>query len=499
MKSSGTTPSERYLAHLCKGTFLNLWSYPNLFRDQKRHKGRGDGGELCDLLVVHGNDIIIFSDRSCEFPDTGNLHLDWCRWFRRSILNSAKQVHGAERWLRQYPDRLFLDRKCTQKFPLSLPAAQDLHFHRIVVALNAGDRCRREFHGNGGLKIVPSIVGKSHVDPQDAQFEPFAVGQVDPKRGLIHVFDDSTLDIMLRELDTVSDFLGYLKRKEALVSSGRLAEASEESDLLAVYLTQTDDRAKHCFPLPPDNSQLVVGAGVWNSLAQNPRYIAKKHADKISYAWDEIIEEVSGHAVNGTTVYDSAPLADVEPVLRLMASESRVARRCLSDALRGILKDTPKREGQIGIRTVLSEDTKDTAYVFVAMSNKGLPEDKFRLYRRDYLDRYCRVVASQHKNITRFVGLATEASLEGERSFDLVYLEPGEWSEEMEAEAKQLQDQTKMFTHFKKRHVHAEEYPQVAMMPETFPWQSAARPSKIGRNDPCPCGSGKKFKKCCGS
>jgi len=22
---------------------------------------------------------------------------------------------------------------------------------------------------------------------------------------------------------------------------------------------------------------------------------------------------------------------------------------------------------------------------------------------------------------------------------------------------------------------------------------------KIGRNDPCPCGSGKKFKKCCGT
>jgi len=21
---------------------------------------------------------------------------------------------------------------------------------------------------------------------------------------------------------------------------------------------------------------------------------------------------------------------------------------------------------------------------------------------------------------------------------------------------------------------------------------------KVGRNDPCPCGSGKKFKKCCG-
>lgn len=24
------------------------------------------------------------------------------------------------------------------------------------------------------------------------------------------------------------------------------------------------------------------------------------------------------------------------------------------------------------------------------------------------------------------------------------------------------------------------------------------RPAKVGRNDPCPCGSGKKYKKCCG-
>ncbi|HAV61403.1 MAG TPA: hypothetical protein DCY13_03455, partial [Verrucomicrobiales bacterium] len=23
-------------------------------------------------------------------------------------------------------------------------------------------------------------------------------------------------------------------------------------------------------------------------------------------------------------------------------------------------------------------------------------------------------------------------------------------------------------------------------------------PPKVGRNDPCPCGSGRKFKKCCG-
>lgn len=31
------------------------------------------------------------------------------------------------------------------------------------------------------------------------------------------------------------------------------------------------------------------------------------------------------------------------------------------------------------------------------------------------------------------------------------------------------------------------------------PAQSIRQGPKVGRNDPCPCGSGKKFKKCCGS
>jgi SEC-C motif-containing protein len=33
----------------------------------------------------------------------------------------------------------------------------------------------------------------------------------------------------------------------------------------------------------------------------------------------------------------------------------------------------------------------------------------------------------------------------------------------------------------------------------SFPTNAKAKPvTKIGRNDPCPCGSGKKFKQCCG-
>jgi hypothetical protein len=63
---------------------------------------RGVGKELCDLLVVFEDTIIIFSDKDCVFPNTGDLNIDWPRWFKHAVLKSAKQVWGAERWIRSF-------------------------------------------------------------------------------------------------------------------------------------------------------------------------------------------------------------------------------------------------------------------------------------------------------------------------------------------------------------------------------------------------------------
>ena len=56
-ESAGMTDAERYLTQLACKAFLSLWSYPNLFTDEGRSKGKGDGKELCDLLVVFGNSV----------------------------------------------------------------------------------------------------------------------------------------------------------------------------------------------------------------------------------------------------------------------------------------------------------------------------------------------------------------------------------------------------------------------------------------------------------
>lgn len=90
--AEGVTRAERYVAQLCKQSFLSIWSYPGVFRDQCRPGGKGDGKEVCDLLVVFENHIIIFSDKDCRFGSGGNLKTEWARWFKKAVRNSAKQV-----------------------------------------------------------------------------------------------------------------------------------------------------------------------------------------------------------------------------------------------------------------------------------------------------------------------------------------------------------------------------------------------------------------------
>ena len=57
--------------------------------------------------------------------------------------------------------------------------------------------------------IMPDTIGPGNL--------PFAVGRVDPSREFVHILDDTSLDILLRTLDTVADFVAYLQKKEAFI------------------------------------------------------------------------------------------------------------------------------------------------------------------------------------------------------------------------------------------------------------------------------------------
>ena len=187
-KSLGITASEHRLLTICEQTFLSMWKVsrkPLQIPENSIEEG-AEGKSSADLLVVCGNALILFSDKSCSFPDTGSVHTDWSRWFRRSVLESTKQVHGAERWLRAYPDRVFLDEACTQPFPFLPQAIANCPFSRVVVARNSTERCSDFMGGPGTLAIDPDLEGSAHATRTHPAYRPFAIGNVDPDRGFIH-------------------------------------------------------------------------------------------------------------------------------------------------------------------------------------------------------------------------------------------------------------------------------------------------------------------------
>ena len=262
-KSVGQTESERYLTDLCSRTFLSLWSYPGIYRDQV---GTGrEGKEVCDLLVVCGRHIVIFSDKHCRFSESTDLALAWTRWFRKTIKRSADQVWGAERWIRDFPSRLFLDRACSRPFPITLPDASEAVFHRIVVAHGISEPFKRIAGGSGSMMLMSHVVGDQHYDM------PFTVGWVgDPSQGYVHVFDDTTLDIVLKTLDTITDFVWYLESKERLFGGTRNVSAAGEEELLACYLGRLNPAGRHDFVFPDAYDAIALAEGLWTRFVASP-------------------------------------------------------------------------------------------------------------------------------------------------------------------------------------------------------------------------------------
>jgi len=353
-KSQGQTPSEQYLAKLCQKSFLSLWSYPNLFNDKGRSGGKGMGQELCDLLVVFDKHVIIFSDKSCNFP-AGNIDLAWKRWYKSSIEKSAEQVFGAERWIKKFPDRIYLDSLCTTKLPLPLPNANEIKIHRVIIALNAGGPVRKYFNSkSGSLVLKPYLVKDEPINKDFPGYIPFCTGQINPEKGYVHIFDDESLDIVLNELDTISDFVTYLEKKEKFILSGKFAYAAGEEDVLAFYLRNLEDKEAREFDFPMTDEPktfYAIDEGMWEKLKSHPQYVARNEINKVSYIWDDLIEFFNKHFLEQTLIMEGkgAEQYYIKAVQR-MASESRFYRRYLAQSLVEFLKKYP--EGYKAVRTV---------------------------------------------------------------------------------------------------------------------------------------------------
>lgn len=441
-RRDGVNTSERYLKRLSDRSFLSLWSYSGVYRDQLDCPTAKIGKEVCDLLVVFQDHIIIFSDKDCVYPDGDNEQLNWQRWFKRAVRKSAEQIWGGERWIKAHAQRLFLDPACTQRFPFPLPDPTTAIFHRIVVAHGASEACKRFFGGgSGSLMMNTTIIGSAH---EGKDSKPFAIGQIDPAKGYVHVFDDTSLEIIMNTLDTVTDFVSYLTKKERLMTSGKAILVAGEEELLASYLEEINDNGEHDFLVPAGVDGLSIVEGIWEEYLSSPQRRSQLQANDVSYLWDGFIEHFNTHILQGTQYYISHPgIETFERSIRFLAREPRIRRRMLAEILLNILETTPPTQRRT--RVVLPSRPGDPHYVFLLLPYlPSVSYEDYREGRRYFLETCCLITKLMYPQALDIVGIATEANPDftAARSEDVMYFDARNWTEEMQKEASNLQQDT---------------------------------------------------------
>jgi hypothetical protein len=413
----GVTASEQVLAELCDKSFLKMWTYPNLFRKP--------GKELTDLLVVFGDDVIIFSDKSCSCPNTGNADLDWSRWYNHSIAHSVRQIVKAEKRILSNPDRVFLDAKCLQKLPIDLPKAAEMRVHRICVAVGALDRAEAET-GTRALRIEPAVLNDA---------VRFTVGTTDKASGWVHVFDEESLATVLAELSTVTDFINYLNSKVALTQTS-FKVASAETDLLGYYLWNNRS-------FPAIDQDYGIDPGLWATVEASPAFLAGREENKVSQFWDGLIEYINGHYLNETLEFgNDHTMSEHERLVRTLAGETRFHRRVLSKA---ILQraDFAKKQA---ISTLLPSDQPDVCYVvYIGKGDQGKDHAAYRADRARELQMRCHAAKAVTPERRFIVGIAMDAHGVKGSSEDFIYLDTGEWTAEDIERAQKMRDDLGLF------------------------------------------------------
>jgi hypothetical protein len=456
-KAEGVTPSEKYLNGLCESTFLSLWSYPGIFRDQKK-KGARDGKELCDMLVVFDEHVLIFSDKHCSFPSSGNLKLDWKRWYKRAIKKSADQAWGAERWLRSC-QKVYLDRACTKPFPLDIPSPESAKYHLIVVAHGSEDRCKAEFGGSGSLMLSSSL--GQHENADELSSTPFMVGDLDKTKTFVHILTESTLDILLQTLDTISDFVWYLEKKEKFFRTMISVIVPGEEELLAYYLAHINDEGVHDFVVEEKYNAFGLEEGFWDDFCKSPERLEQLRQNEISYDWDALIERFSYHALNATQYFTNhLELSDTEKSLRFMAREPRTVRRLIMKSLINVYTNTP--DGKMHIQCLMPLSPGGPFYVFLCLPQPDYATyEEYRKGRGNLLEACLMVVKYKFPEALDIVGIASEPLRSSSGSSeDLLYLDAREWSAELNNEAAKLQKELRILTSATIFHAHEEEYPE---------------------------------------
>ena len=369
------TPSEKYVASLCRKSFLPFWNFPNPVG--KKNK------ELCDVLVVCGNYILIISVKNIQVSSHTDENIQYDRWVKKAVEDSAKQIYGAERFLKNTDD-LFAHNRRNK---ILLPPKANRIILRIAIAF-------------GSKNTFPLPYG-------------------DFGQGYVHVFDEEATAILLTELDTITDFTTYLLDKEKFLK-GKYFAMPKESDFLAFYFqigVHIDERV----------DSLISDGSLWDSYIESTEYAERQKLLPQSYIWDYMVTQLHDYHISKKTSNERRN--DLEEAVRVINQEPRINRIELGGILDNAMQTKPNGR--------MLRPLKDAKHCYVLMPLTSKNWDG----KEQELELRCVVARMENPSVERVIGIGFGNNGNGQDVYDIFYLYIPEMSSEFISHAKEVQEE----------------------------------------------------------
>jgi hypothetical protein len=476
IKEASVNESERILTKVATRTFFSLWSYPSLYRNV-------DGGkEVADLTVYFNNTLILFSDKGeVRFQNDRPLDVAWKRWYRGAIKDSAKQLHGAESFIRKHPDRIYLNQKCEDPFPFDI-STEDLKIHLICVTRGIGQAAKLYFDsfapGSAG-----TLISTFPLSEEEVLKHPFSVNDVAPTRTFVHVLDETGIDLLLTELSTPSDFINYLTEKEQAVRKRKLVNAGGEEDILAYYLQERQIDGYGSIPNPGDQFSVPfsIHETEWSHYKGTIDYALHYNQNKQGQGWGKILERFSDSIVSAN-VGEAAdrPFIEHSKVLQFLASENMFSRAYLSNALFEKYELVPEKVRSARIVESLCAPERLYVFVFYPWNDDYADYQDYREERLSCMKLYALVTQYKYPRAKELILFGADTQGSNGASETIIAFDASiPLTSEERAQAQAIMRNFDILNGV------------------TIKKSNPTTHKNIRRNDPCPCGSGKKYKKCC--
>lgn len=422
--------SEEKLGGFSKNTFLTMWSYENPFYQR--------GKELCDVLVVFGDDVIIISDKLIKFKTHEDPSVCWRRWYKKAVHQSVDQLVGAKNKIERMPNSIFTDAELTVPLPLKLPPPDRMKIHLLAVA-NGSDDAYELFPDRHNLRIDTQCCDES---------EPMTVGTFSQDGNFIHVASRAAVDALFECFDTTRDFIDYLERKQtALQTSDWLIDGEE--NLIASYMLSQPGNQPYSIPttkFPLVSNARFVENNIWVGYQSNPIKNIRKKNQRRSRVIDNIIEHIADEYYgNRLVIGQEEGLSYHEDAFRLLAAESRLGRQLIALSLYDILDEPADTFWGSMVESI---DYPGIFYVWLLYPefSADVTDSELESILMDQLSKYIAVARSKFPHARRVFGLCLPRRKNSRTSMLFRILDGEDWTEEQQKNAEYISKKEGIFS-----------------------------------------------------